>query len=214
MDCPPIQRCVNPDCWQLLIHRGKRSQHESSSYFGQIVHNICDKQMAAIDIDLCIWRRSKRLLRFIEHKSPGQRLDRGSGQREVLELLAGIIEHLKTCPSAVDAFRLRADSGVFRVDGDPHEANWLGPATIINLLPGSVDDPLQFEDEIDTLCWVGLPEQHQRRAMEFALRKRGRRPAGTAMPAKFIADQLIRYRNPAELALIAGLLTEALGDAA
>lgn len=173
MRCPNIQRCT--ECDRLLIHKGSRSRHESSSYFGQIVHNECPDNFTAVDIDLAIYRRSIRLLRFIEHKSPGQRLDRNSGQRELLELLADMIEHLKSCPQAQRQFRLHADSGSFLIEGDPHEGNQLGDSKITNLFKGYAGPPLAPATEEDALCWVALLDGTDRLYVRSKLERRRRR---------------------------------------
>lgn len=170
MRCPNVQRCT--ECDRLLIHKGSRSPYESSSYFGQIVHNLCPKSFTAIDIDLAIYRRSIRLLRFIEHKSPGQH--RKDAQRELLELLADVIDHLKSCPQAQRQFRLHADSGSFLIEGDPHEGNQLGDSKITNLSKGYNGPPLAPATEEDALCWVALLDGTDRLYVRSKLDRRRR----------------------------------------
>src|SRR6266498_2013612 len=172
-----MAKCLNKQpclvCGKLLIHRGTRSRYESSSYMGQIVLGLCPKAFFWGDIDGVVWRREIGLLRFIEHKSPEQSLPQHGeyghidGQRELLELLADMIEHCKQCPSAElhDGYghliRLHAKSGSDLVEGDPHEGNQLGDCKITNLRTGEIWIP---ETEEEALCWVAETwEPHLRR---------------------------------------------------
>jgi hypothetical protein len=148
--CPPIQRCTC--CGELLIHRGKRSAHESASYLGQIVHNLLpQKRFTFNDVDGNLYRRELRLLRLFEHKSPGQRVK--YGQSELLGLWAQIIEHIKACPAAVERFALHPQSGVYLIQGDPHEGNQLGECLVTRLADGAQK---RYSAEEDALCWIAL----------------------------------------------------------
>jgi hypothetical protein len=173
MRCPNIQRCT--ECGRLLIHKGTRSRYESSSYFGQIVFNLCPKSFTLIDVDAAIWRRSIRLLRFLEHKSPGQHRDPNDPQRELLELLADVIEHLKSCPDAQQRFALHPKSGTFLIEGDPHEGNQLGDSKITNLYRGYEGGPWTPATEEDALCWVALLDGTDRLYVRSRLEHRRRR---------------------------------------
>ncbi len=208
MRCPPIWWC--PVCYRIVIHRGKRSHHESASYLGQIVHGLLPRQPAPFwwgDVDGALWRRSLRLLRDIEHKPPGQRPD--GGQDEFLKLRARMTEHLKTCPAARQEFGLHPKSGVFLIQGDPHEGNQLGPCTIENIHTGEIWTP---KSEEDALCWIALLDGGDRLTVRHKLAvRRSQPPLGT--PEK-IAHALLSYMAPDDLAVVAKLLTEALGDAA
>jgi hypothetical protein len=150
MRCPNVQRCKV--CDKLLIHKGSRQRHESSSYFGQIIHNLLPAKFSFVDIDAALYRRSVRLLRFFEHKSPGQH--HKYAQLELLQLLARTIEHIKRCPEARKEFGLHPQSGVYLVEGDPHEGNRLGDCEVIRLCDGR----LQRFDEASFLYWVALLE--------------------------------------------------------
>lgn len=154
--CPNVQRCIN--CDKLLIHKGSRSAHESASYLGQIVHNLLPRVFTWVDIDGALYRRSIRLLRIFEHKSPGQH--RKGAQRELLELLSRMIEHIKNCPDSKQEFRLHDYSGVYLIEGDPHEGNQLGKSTITRLHDGKVR---LIEDEHEMLCWLALLRDEQDR---------------------------------------------------
>lgn len=147
MRCPNVQRC--PVCNELLIHRGKRSMHESASYMGQIVHGLLPHTFTWNDVDGLMFRRLLRLLRFYEHKSPGQTLR--FPQREVLTLLGDIMAHVVTCPGAAH-LQLHPESGVFLLEGDPHEGNELGPLTVTDMHSRETQ---YFEDEEEALVWVG-----------------------------------------------------------
>jgi len=152
--CPNVQRCTV--CAKLLIHKGSRSHYESASYIGQIVYNLLPHVFTWIDIDGALYRRSNRLLRFFEHKSPGQH--RKGAQRELLELLSRLIEHIKNCEEAQRVFGLHEFSGVYLIEGDPHEGNQLGPSKITRLSDGKT---LDMEDELKMLCWLALLEEKQ-----------------------------------------------------
>lgn len=147
--CPNVQRCS--ECSRLLIHKGSRSAHESASYLGQIVHNLMPQVFTWNDIDGAMYRRSIRLLRLFEHKSPGQH--RKGAQQELLELMSRIVEHVKSCPTARQDFGLHQQSGVYLIEGDPHEGNQLGPSKVTRFHDGAVKE---FEDEEELLCWLAL----------------------------------------------------------
>lgn len=143
-----------------MLHRGVRSQHESSSHFGQIVHNIMPVQFTFIDVDAAIYRERIGLLRIIEHKSPGQH--QHERQRQLLEHLALVIE------DARPHFDMHADSGVFLVEGDPHQGNQMGPATVTDYLTGQ---RTQYDSEEDLLCWVALLDEKPERCYDRNVRK-------------------------------------------
>lgn len=165
MRCPPIQRCAC--CGELLIHRGKRSVHESASYLGQIVYGLLPRVFTWNDIDGNLYRREIRLLRLFEHKSPGQRMKHG--QRELLTLWARILEHMKSCPIAVEEFQFHPQSGVYLMEGDPHEGNQLGPCTVTRLADGK---RRVFPVEEEALCWIALLEGEYREHVRERLRRR------------------------------------------
>lgn len=147
--CPTKQRCLN--CAEYLIHLGSRNINESASELGQIVHDILPHEFTWIDIDGALYRRSIRLLRLFEHKSPGQH--RKPAQRELLELLSQILEHINNCPDAQQKFRLHERSGVYLIEGDPHEGDQLGSSKITRLHDGKIK---LMEDEAEMLCWLAL----------------------------------------------------------
>lgn len=165
--CPNVQRCSV--CANLLIHKGSRMAHESASYLGQIVHNLLPNEFTWIDIDGALYRRSNRLLRFFEHKSPGQH--RKWAQQELLKLTAQIIEHIKNCPDTQRQFRLHEFSGVYLIEGDPHEGNQLGPSKITRLHDGKTQS---MDDELNTLCWLAWLEDknHQEYVRDKLSRRR------------------------------------------
>jgi len=77
---------ICPDCQDRLIHQENRGHHESSSTFGQFVHDNFEKDFWAGDIDQYQMRRTDKTLRVFEVKKPGGQLS--SGQRELLPILA------------------------------------------------------------------------------------------------------------------------------
>ena len=145
--------------------------HESASFLGQIVHNLLPKELTFNDVDGNLFRREVRLLRMFEGKSPGQRMK--YGQREILTLWARILEHIKTCPAAVEEFRLHPQSGVYLIEGDPHEGNQLGPCTVTRLSDGK---RRVFTREVDVLCWMALLEGREREYVLDRLRRRRIQP--------------------------------------
>jgi hypothetical protein len=171
--CPPVQRCAV--CNELLIHRGKRSPHESASYLGQIVHNLLpQKRFTFNDVDGNLFRRELRLLRMFEHKSPGQRAK--YGQSELLKLFklwAEILEHIKVCPAAVERFALHQQSGVYLIQGDPHEGNQLGESLITRLSDGMQK---RFTSEENALCWIALLTGEDRMYVRDKLSRRRIQP--------------------------------------
>ena len=164
--CHKSQHCT--ECDQLLIHQGSRLGHESASELGQLVHDILPPEFTWIDIDGALYRRSISLLRLFEHKSQGQH--RKGPQRELLVLLARIMEHAKICDDASREFRLHERSGVFLIESNQSEEDQLGPSRITRLYDGETFD---VKDEFKMLCWLALfKEQYVRDKM--SRRKNGR----------------------------------------
>jgi len=100
-----------PECQDRLIHQSKRGSDESSSAFGQWIHDDLTREMFTPDIDTVVYKARTRILRVIEHKPRGMPLRRS--QETVLPLLAKAIQLLA-------ATRLvHPESGVFMVQADP-----------------------------------------------------------------------------------------------
>ena len=59
------QRTYCPDCDEELIHRDHRHFYESASALGQIIHRM-KRTFTYGDIDGVTYKRSLRLLRFLE----------------------------------------------------------------------------------------------------------------------------------------------------
>ncbi len=235
MDCPNIWWC--PSCYRIVIHRGKRSRHESASYLGQNVHGALPKpddwkrdreltKFAWNDVDGVVWRREIGLLRFVEDKPSIGHLE--GGQREVMWLLDHVVDHLKRCPDfALSRIlrgtpeRLHPDSGAWLMQGDPHEGNRLGAYRVTNV--GSiVDAPTRLpsagrsfteEEELDALCWIPLiDDDHTRQFVAKRLaNRRASLPLGT--PEK-IVRALIDHMGSDDLRTVAKLLTQATEQAA
>lgn len=93
------------ECGDRLIHQGSRGRDESSSALGQHIHDEYPKVFDWMDIDGVIYKRSKRLLRLIEHKDPGRPLS--ASQTRVLPILAMGLKSL------VDEGQLHERSGVY-----------------------------------------------------------------------------------------------------
>lgn len=135
----PVRDC--PECGDQLIHQMNRGPHESSSAFGQYMHDRGEKdqrwrQMYWMDVDGAIYKKSTQVLRFVEHKPPSGVLS--AGQREVLPLLAKAVQLL------VGTGLIHRQSGVFVLRSEhPHETicveqvkgwplgeTWLPPTTL------------------------------------------------------------------------------------
>ena len=108
-------RTFCPDCGGEFIHRDHRRHWESASTLGQIIHHL-KRSFTYVDIDGCTYKRTKRLLRLVEHKQPHQMVKYAQG--EVLELLDRIIAHYVECPTAQDVEKLHPDSGVYLMTGE------------------------------------------------------------------------------------------------
>lgn len=114
----PIASC--PECGDSLIHQTNRGPHESSSAFGQYIHDRGEydrgewARMFWMDIDGAIFKQRTGVLRIIEHKPVGGGLS--SGQKEVLPLLAKALQLLAATGL------VHPQSGVFVIHSDhPHD---------------------------------------------------------------------------------------------
>lgn len=96
---------ICPECGDKLIHQTKRGQHESSSAFGQHIHNDYRKTFFFFDIDGVIYKLASGILRVVEHKEPGKCLSRG--QTSVLPILSFAVDQ------AIRSGWLHPESGVF-----------------------------------------------------------------------------------------------------
>lgn len=114
----PVTGC--PDCGDTLIHQTNRQEHESSSEFGQHMHDRGEsdpiwRQMYWLDVDGAIFKKKTGVLRIIEHKNRGGAI-RGS-QEEVLPLLAKAVQLL------VATKQIHVQSGVFvAYSNHPHDS--------------------------------------------------------------------------------------------
>lgn len=107
--CDHKNRC--PECGDRLIHQNNRGMHESSSGYGQYLHDKHGNVFWLMDIDLIIYKRATKILRIGEQK-PLRGSPRPS-QRFLLPLLA---VGLKTL---VMVGVLHRQSGVFVIFADP-----------------------------------------------------------------------------------------------
>lgn len=98
-------------CGDRLIHQGNRRSHESSSAYGQHIHDDHPKTFHWADIDGVIYKLDTGILRVVEHKPVGGFIR--DSQRAILPLLAGCVDIL------VDQGVLHPESGVFIVNSDP-----------------------------------------------------------------------------------------------
>ena len=106
MKCRPLPHC--PDCGDRTIHLTNRGIHESSSAFGQHLHDDCPATFDVGDLDAIIYKRRDRLLRIVERKKLGQGLS--LSQQHIFPLLALAVDWL------VRQKYLHPESGVFKVE--------------------------------------------------------------------------------------------------
>lgn len=102
-------RC--PDCNDRLIHQTMRGPHESSSGYGQHIHEHPDKEFYFIDLDGVTLKVRDGLIRIVENKRSDEHLS--NSQRSIMPLLADGVKSL------VESGRVNNQSGVFLVRSDP-----------------------------------------------------------------------------------------------
>lgn len=99
-----------PACGDRLIHQRYRRSDESSSAFGQWIHDTFPNTFYHADVDSAIFKRATAILRVLEVKKHGQPLK--PSQTAVLPILAsGVAVHIA-------AGELDPVSGVFKVETD------------------------------------------------------------------------------------------------
>jgi hypothetical protein len=84
---------------------------ESSSAFGQFIHDETACVMFSADIDMVTYANGSKIMRVIEHKHVGRRLS--GGQDTMLKILAQAIRVL------IDVGQLGPQSGVFMIESNP-----------------------------------------------------------------------------------------------
>ena len=104
--------CEHPNvcsvCGDRLIHQSQRGRHESSSAYGQHIHESYPIVFDAIDFDMAISKNMTRILRLVEHKA-SERPVLSPAQERILPILDKGISH------AVIEGKLSPESGVFVV---------------------------------------------------------------------------------------------------
>lgn len=114
----PVTGC--PDCGDALIHQSNRQEHESSSEFGQYMHDRGEmdsrwRQMYWLDVDGIVYKKRTKVLRIIEHKNRSG--DIRDSQETVLPLLAKSVQLL------IATQVIHPQSGVFVAYSDhPHDS--------------------------------------------------------------------------------------------
>jgi hypothetical protein len=143
------RRTFCPDCDEELIHRDHRNLYESASALGQIIHRM-KRTFTYGDIDGVSYKRSLRLLRFIEHKQPTQAAK--FAQTEVHRLLDDIIAHYIDC-----TMRIHPRSGLYVMRGPIDAATsgrratrLAGPQIVVNGRWGSAT----IADEVQLFDWL------------------------------------------------------------
>jgi hypothetical protein len=82
--CLRLPNCTH--CGDATVHQCNRQMWESSSAFGQHLHDDLPNDFYMMDIDAAIYAHATGILRVIEHKSNGSGISQG--QRVVLPKLA------------------------------------------------------------------------------------------------------------------------------
>src|SRR5262245_14952791 len=114
----PVVGC--PDCGDTLIHQSNRQDDESSSEFGQYMHDRGEqdrrwREHYWLDIDGVIYKKRSRVLRIIEHKNRGGGIR--PSQETVLPLLAKALQLL------IATKLIHEQSGVFvAYSNHPHHS--------------------------------------------------------------------------------------------
>lgn len=148
--CP---RTYCPGCDLELIHRDHRRGYESASALGQIIHRM-KRTFTVGDLDLYNFKRTRRLLRLIEHKQTDMAAK--VAQDEVLSLLDEIIAHYVNCPD-VAGRPLHPESGVYLMRG-PIEAATSGRRATQLAGPQLITNPrlgaLIVADENGLYAWL------------------------------------------------------------
>lgn len=106
-------RCLDancPTCGDRLIHQTDRRNHESSSAYGQHIHDTYPTEFFWADVDGVIYKLASRIMRVVEHKPRGGTLR--DSQRKILPMFAAALDVL----AAEDV--ISEDSGVFFVNSD------------------------------------------------------------------------------------------------
>jgi hypothetical protein len=145
VSCPPLQHC--PVCGDRLIHQKNRKGNESSSAYGQYIHENYGNDFDFMDLDGVIWKRTFKILRIIEHKPLGQMVK--NSQRRILPIFSRFIA------LGVSAGFLHPQSGVFVI----LEAESLvgGQCLIIKVTKTNITFGCEVTKEIRRALETGLP---------------------------------------------------------
>lgn len=137
-----------PGCGDTLIHQGNRGPNESSSAFGQWVHDHVGRDMWWSDFDGVGYARRTHILRVFEHKAVGHALS--PGQRTILPLIAMGVQSV----AAARPDLIAPGSGVYQVNADPPYEQ--STAAQIQGWPGlPVMPPVELDaDGLTALCHV------------------------------------------------------------
>lgn len=100
-----------PDCKERLVHQDSKGPDESTSGYGQYIHDNYGNTFYWMDGDGILFKKRNRMLRFIEHKEFRQQLR--PSQETILPILATLIQML------VMVRVIHEQSGVFVVYSDP-----------------------------------------------------------------------------------------------
>lgn len=136
MNCGAVHTCER--CGDRLIHQRFRSPNESSSSFGQFIHDSFPNDFFRCDDDEAThYKLATKIWRDIEHKFDGQVRSRGqvvTMQKRALAIRELIALHL-----------VHPDSGSFVVWSDPPFAS--GSVSKVDPTNGSLFAPVELEAE-------------------------------------------------------------------
>lgn len=108
MRCDGVLSC--PRCSERVVHLRRRG-HESTTEYGQHIHDDLPNHFFWSDLDMVVYRKSSRVLRVIEHKLPGGRLS--PSQEAILPLLQLGVESL------IERDLVATGSGAYIIESDP-----------------------------------------------------------------------------------------------
>jgi len=133
-----------PECGDRLIHQGNRGWRESSSAYGQHMHDDRSHNHYFMDLDGVIYKRETRILRIIECKKPGQSLKKSE------ETVFNFLCHIMKYAMSGNKSWLHPESGVYVV----HASEPFDVANVTNYMTG---ESLELRGDLLRRFEEGLP---------------------------------------------------------
>lgn len=126
---------ICPDCGIPTIHQDKRGRDESSSAWGQHIHNDYPRNFNLVDIDGVIHKRKTKVFRIIEVKKYDQSLH--DSQIVIFKILSECVD------TAIKSGTLHPCSGIFKLE---IEEPW-NMGYISRITPAGVGSRIEVEGE-------------------------------------------------------------------